>query len=133
MSLSREDIRARVLGYGKKSIPVETPFWPDLDGMLAVREMSGEESLAFEKDSENPLVIGRLIVSCLQTRETREQVFALREAEFVMQEVGISALMPVLKKIVEASGLKRKDPNVSQVDEAEKNSEATQTNDSTTN
>jgi hypothetical protein len=80
MSLSREDLRARVLGYkttGLKREKTDTPWIPECavtldeqgnaidDTRLEVREMTGEESLQFDKEAkvDEKRAIGRMITA----------------------------------------------------------------------
>src|SRR6202035_525450 len=82
LSLSREELRARVLGYkttGLKREKTDTPWIPECivtkddqgnvldDTRLEVREMMGEESMQFDKEAktDEKRAIGRMIARCL--------------------------------------------------------------------
>jgi hypothetical protein len=145
MSLSREDLRARVLGYkttGLKREKTDTPWIPECavtldeqgnaidDTRLEVREMTGEESLQFDKEAkvDEKRAIGRMITRCLLMPGTSTPVMNETDLDAIMSELGTSALLPMMAQVKRLSG----SVDTAKADAA-KNSQTTPPNDSTTN
>lgn len=125
--MDRETARNFVAGYGLQSAPVPTPFWPDLDGFVSVRELSGQESFDYEKAEKNDLATGQLLVKTILLTESKSPIFNELDAQWLLKTVGISVLKPLFMKVLELSGmLKAQQPTA--VDEAKKSSNPTPPN-----
>lgn len=121
MALSRDELRARVLGYktmGLKRAKTDTPWIPECtvtldeqgnvleDTRLEVREMMGDESLQFEKEiqSDNNHAIGRVIARCLLMPGTGTPVMNETDLQAIMSALGTSVLLPMMEQIKTLSG-----------------------------
>ena len=119
------DAREYILNQGFDTEKIDTPWWPEWDGKLAVRELSGIENQELLKDPSNPMVIGKTLVAVLLNADTKQPVFLPTDFQFLMSTVGVSKLTPVLDKVGELSKKKSVTPLP--------NSNQTSTNDSSSN
>jgi hypothetical protein len=145
MSLSREELRGRVLGYkttGLKRDKIDTPWIPECavtldvqgnvveDTRLEVREMMADESLQFDKEAkvDNKRAIGRMIARCLLMPGTSTPVMNETDLDAIMSELGLSTILPIMEHIKVLSGSAD-----TAKEDAKKNSQTTPPSDSTTN
>jgi hypothetical protein len=140
-TLSRDEVRAKLLSYKSQFArrePIDLPFFPEAgivkdeagnvveDNRLQVREMMGDESVAFtqERDKDPQRAVGRIVARCLLMPDGKTPAFNETDLQAIMTELGDSVLTPILTKIQSFS--------TGQADAA-KNSQTTPNADSTTN
>lgn len=112
MALTKDQIRARMMNFGKKVVDFEgvLPGLEDLAGELAIRELSAADTSAIsgvattENGYDNALDIGATIARGLISKATGERVFSDTDAQTI-SEFGLSVLSPLINKIKEISGL----------------------------
>ena len=105
--MDRETARSYIAGMALSSAPVETPFWPDLDGLVSVRAMTGTESFAFEKAAadKGDTATGKVLVACILLTETKAPIFNATDFQFILDTVGIDILKPMFFKVLELSNM----------------------------
>lgn len=114
---------------------VATPFWPQLDGHIAIRDVPGDVSVNWGNPEAFPgglvPMTGEMLAMTLVLKDTNELIIPLTDREHVVKTLGLSVLMPVINAINDFLGLG--DATKTALENAKKNSETTQTNSSGTN
>jgi hypothetical protein len=121
MPLSRDDVRNKLLAYKSKYAkrePVELDWFPEAglvkddsgatveDNRLQIREMMGDESMAFtaEQAKDPNRAVGRVISKCLLMPDGQTPAFNETDLQVIMSEMGSSVLLPLLMQIQAQSG-----------------------------
>lgn len=136
MPLSREELRARILAKGAQKEKLAAPVFdePELDDQLVIRELMGDESVAFKrvKDAagewDETTANGLIFVAGLLDKETGLPIYSAMDAQQVMREVGISKIKPIVDQIMALSKVGK-----GAVAAAKNALNPTQTSDSTSN
>jgi hypothetical protein len=118
--MDRETARNLVAGYGLKSEPVATPSWPDLDGKISVRELTGTEQIDYENSDQGRDATGKILVKTILLTESKTPLFNDADFQWVMDTFGMSALRPMFLKAMELSKV-LKSQQATVVDDAKKN------------
>ena len=101
--MDRETARNMAAGYGLYSEPIATPFWPDLDGQISVRELSGDEQFEYEGSDRGKDATGKVIVKTVLLTESKSPLFNDTDFQWVMQTFGMSKLKPLFYKALALS------------------------------
>lgn len=136
MPLSRDELRARILGRGAQKEALAAPVFddPELDNQLEIRELMGDESIAFKRvknaagEWDESAANGLIFVAGLLDKETGLSVYSAKDAQQVMCELGMSKIKPIVDQILQLSKLGK-----AQVVAAKNGSDPTQTSDSSSN
>jgi len=118
--MDRETARNLVAGYSLTSVPVATPFWPELDGLVSVREMSGTESFNYENAEKTDVATGKVLVASIHLTENKSPIFNATDYQWLLDTVGISSLKPLLYKVMGLSGMLKSQQEAA-IEEAKKN------------
>jgi hypothetical protein len=103
--MDRVTARNFIAGYSLKSQPVPTPFWPDLDGQVSVRELSGSESFEYENSDKGDQAIGKVLVKTILLTESKSPIFNDTDFQWLVDTVGIAVLKPLFYKVVAMSNM----------------------------
>lgn len=125
--MDRETARNMAAGYGLKSEKMDTPFWPDLDGYISVRELTGTEQFGYENSDKGTADTGKVIVKVVLLTESKSPMFNDTDFQWVMDTFGMSVLSPLFYKAMELSKM-LKSQQATAVEDAEKNSSTTPPN-----
>lgn len=118
--MDRETARNLVAGYGLHSEPFPTPFWPDLDGQISVRELSGTEQFDYENSDKGKDATGKVLVKTILLTESKTPLFNDTDFQWVMDTMGMSVLSPMFYKAMELSKM-LKSQQLTAVEDAKKN------------
>src|SRR6266567_961876 len=68
---------------------VPTPYWPELDGHVAIRKLKADEALDLVNNTEqisNKQFMAQVLAKSLVLKDTQEQLFDEKGLSFILQE-----------------------------------------------
>lgn len=104
--LTTQLIRETILATPRKQEDVPTPWWPTLDGHIALRDVGTDTILALEhvRQKNQAHYIAALLIKALIHKETNEQIFAEADREAVAA-LGLTVLNPIFAQVRAFFGL----------------------------
>ena len=132
--MDKATARSIILNGHLKTAPIKDCPWPELatleggTDIIIVREFSGDESMAYQDETNMKKAMGFAFANCILWAEDRTPVMQQLDYEQMLKTNGVSFLLPLINQIVELSGL---GPNA--VQDAKNASQQTQESASTTN
>jgi hypothetical protein len=115
-----QEARAFILASRPKVQELATPWWPELDGKLALRDIPAAHLLQVQ-NLDDQQAAAFLITESVCWRQTGDPVFQPTDREAVLQ-LGISILMPLVQAISAFLGIQAPNETIAQ---AKKNSKVT--------
>ncbi len=103
--------REYIYSQPRKQMDVATPFWPELDGHIAVQDIPASIALRLEKQNKGSdgqvdaaALVGSVLVNCLVLKDTGEPLFSAAERDMVTG-LGLTVLNGIGKAALDFLGM----------------------------
>ncbi len=102
--MNAQDARNYIYSQPAKQQDVATPFWPKLDGKLALRDVPSDVLTQLSTSIKDPMLVSAaMLCKSLILKETGEQLFPDTDREQVAQ-LGATMLTPIITQMTQFFG-----------------------------
>ena len=125
--MAAADVRQYIYAQPYRQQDLPTPFWPAINGKIALRDVPGDEALNFGNPAAYPggaaSMVGEMLCRTLLNKDDGQLIFPLTERDFLAHQLGMSVLGPILKTLYIFLGLGSEEEAAKMLEDVKKNLE----------